>query len=574
MKYCHACGQEIDDDTLFCPFCGTRQESLTDDEPEIEPEAQEEPAFEPDADLDDDFDAEPQEYQDVDFEEENIWRTPEEEEKAPEKPAKKKKKSARRKKKLALTLGIVGGAVILAAAVVLLLLTGAIGALLPHSKAKLQLAEVNLLKEAAGYTNTGLNAAENVNASYVLTGKMSTSKDSYYAVPQKYVDLIGKIKLSGGIIGDSKNVKFSSSLEIKENEVLNALLMMDQKELGVYTSLIDDAYYTCKLEDLSEILTNNGEAPDTDKLKDTDLARKDLEKALTVAFKDLFDSKLKITKGKTVQLFDEEETVKGAVIYQISPTEKEWKKLLQDLYDNLFYKGSYANASLEYYVEMSGVSKDPSDFLDQIKDQIPDLAEKLADLDVKIEVVMKGNTIIRQSVYLKDEQYQMGYDALSSGKTSRFFAFYAENDKVTPVFDFQRTVNGRNAEFEGTVYSGRNNKLARISGSGINLKKRSTLNIPVGEYSVTINEGYTYRVDLNVAPEGKGMNHELRFKMDQNMRYRSFDSLSLTLYTEKGAKVSKPKGLETEEITDRKDLEKLAEKLAQKAEKALGKYFN
>ena len=34
------------------------------------------------------------------------------------------------------------------------------------------------------------------------------------------------------------------------------------------------------------------------------------------------------------------------------------------------------------------------------------------------------------------------------------------------------------------------------------------------------------------------------------------------------------RGLETEEITDRKDLEKLAEKLAQKAEKALGKYFN
>ena len=270
MKYCHACGQAIDDDTLFCPFCGTRQESLTDDEPEAEPQAQEEPAFDPDDDLGEGFDAEPEGYQEVEFEEEDIWRTPEEQE-APKKPV-KKKKSARRKKKLALTLGIVGGAVILTAAVVLLLLTGAIGALLPHSKAKLQLAEVNLLKEAAGYANTGLGAAESLNTSYVLTGKMSTSKDSYYAVPQKYADLIGKIKLSGGIIGDSKNVKFSSSLEIKENEVLDALLMMDQKELGVYTSLIDDAYYTCKLEDLSEILTNNGEAPDTDKLKDTALA--------------------------------------------------------------------------------------------------------------------------------------------------------------------------------------------------------------------------------------------------------------------------------------------------------------
>ena len=95
----------------------------------------------------------------------------------------------------------------------------------------------------------------------------------------------------------------------------------------------------------------------------------------------------------------------------------------------------------------------------------------------------------------------------------------------------------------------------------------------MGEYSFSVEKN---RVELNVVPEGKGTNHELRIRFNQEYRYRSFDSFSLTLYTEKGASISKPKGVETVDISDYSDAEfqKLASKVGQKLYSVLQKVSN
>jgi hypothetical protein len=565
MKYCHACGQAIDDDTVFCPFCGTRQEPLPVDEPEAEPELGPEPYSNDDMDTE----PEPESYQVDAYEEEESWSAP-----AAEPPKKKKKKGAPKNKKTALRLGLIlGGVVILAAAVVLLFLTGSIGSLLPHSKAKLKLAEANLFKQVASVGNAELNQYKDFDFSYDLSMKaVNNSSRTYTSGSVTTADILNKMKLSGGIEGNGKGLKLHAAADYKSNELLDVLFFLDQDKVSLYMSPVSDDFYTCKIDDLLRLSgRESDDLPGTEKLADTDLAKKDLEKAVTVAFKDLFDSKIKISKGKTIQLFDDEKTVKGAAIYQISPTEKEWKKLMQDAFDAVSYKGSYLYRAVEYYLAMNKSSKDVDDYLDDLREEIPEIAENMADSELKIEVIMKGNTILRQRMYTEDGH--MGYDAYRSGKETRFFVFYASNssEEYTPVFDFQSTKSGRTYEFEATV--GKGSDKVRFSGADVNPGKTSALGIPVGEYSFSVEKN---RVELNVVPEGKGTNHELRIRFNQEYRYRSFDSFSLTLYTEKGASISKPKGVETVDISDYSDAEfqKLASKVGQKLYSVLQKVSN
>lgn len=568
MKYCHACGQAIDDDTLFCPYCGTKQEPMTVDEPSSDSESAsyEEPeTAQPYAadDFDSDsYDADP--YAAGDDEnaygyDENVCGEEETRSDAPAKPAKKKKKGARKGKKTALTLGLViGGVVLVAAAAVLLFLTGAIGSLLPHSKAKLKLAELNLFKDMAAVADTELGDAKKLDMSYTL-GMKAVAADTRYSSSDT-ADVINKLKLSGGVESDGKSMKLRATADYKGNELLDVLYFLDQDKMSLYMSPVSDDLYTCKLEDLVRLTGGDADdLPDTDKLLDDKLMKKDLEKAMTVLFKDLFNSRMKISKGKTVALFDDEKTVKGVAVYQISPTEKEWKKMMTDVLDTVVYKGSYFRSYLEFYAEMQGGRMDADDMLDELRDAIDEVAEKLADQDVTIEVYMKGNTIIRQAVRFGEDGESVGYDALASGKESRFLMYYSEEeDDVEPLFDFQSNQSGRTLEFEATIYSGRTKY--RVSGSGINTKKVSALGVPQGEYSINI-EGN--RIDLNVAPEGKGMNHELRIRFSEDNRYRTFDSFSVTLYTEKGTTINKPKGVETVDLSDYSEAEfqKLVTKL-------------
>ena len=565
MKYCHACGQAIDDDTLFCPYCGTKQEPMTASEPasysEPEPYEEPEPCEEPETaqpyaadDFDSDsYDADPYAAGDDENgygDDENAYGEEEAWSEAPAKPAKKKKKGSRKGKKTALTLGLViGGVVLVAAAAVLLFLTGAIGSLLPHSKAKLKLAELNLFKDMAAVADTELGDAKKLDMSYTLSMKAVTADTRYSS--SDTADVINKLKLSGGVESDGKSMKLRATADFKGNELLDVLYFLDQDKMSLYMSPVSDDFYTCKLEDLVRLTGG-----DADDLPDTDKREKNGR------FKDLFDFRMKISKGKTVALFDDEKTVKGVAVYQISPTEKEWKKMMTDVLDSVVYKGSYFRSYLELLAEVEGGRMDADDMLDELRDAIDEFAEKLADQDVTIEGYMKGNTIIRQAVRFGEDGASVGYEALASGKESRFFVYYSEEEgDVEPLFDFQSTQSGRTLEFEATIHSGRDKY--RISGSGINTKKVSTLGIPQGEYSISI-EGN--RIELNVAPEGKGMNHELRIRFNQDNRYRAFDSFSATLYTEKGTTINKPKGVETVDLSDYSEAEfqKLVQKLSNK----------
>ena len=323
-----------------------------------------------------------------------------------------------------------------------------------------------------------------------------------------------------------------------------------------------------KLEDLIRMMGGDEDMPNTDKLRDAELARKDLEKAVTVAFNDLLDSKMKVSTGKTVQLFDEEETVKGVAIYEISPTEKDWTKIFTDAFNAVYYKGSYLYNVMEYYAEMDS-HLDVDDWKDEVLEEIEELAEELADEEIKIEVVMKGNTIIRQRLF--NEEGQAGYELLTSGKETRFLLYYGADDKITPVVEFTSTKSGKTVEFETVIYTGYDKY--RLSGSDVNLNKLSPLGVPMGEYSMSISG---YKITLNVAAEGKGVNHELRLKISDSYMSRYLDSVSVVLYTEKGASINKPKGVETVDIGDysEKELNKLWNKLGEGFAEYFGEVFD
>lgn len=570
MKYCHACGKAIDDDILFCTYCGTRQDpppsAASYAEPAGGPDAYDPQAYEPQGAAFAPEGYQPDPYRPEAYEQ-DAWQAPE----GP-KPPKKKKKLSRRKRKAMLKVGIAAGAAVLVIAVAaVLLLTGAIVSLLPHSKAKLKLAEVNLLKDAAAYAQTGLNQAEGLDMSYELTGKASSSGVSWgFSSTGGILENINKLKVYGGVESSQKGLKFRAAAEFKGNELLDALFFLDEDRASLYLSPILDDLYTCKLEELPRVLgmDEDAELPDSSKLRDTKQAKKDMEKAMTVAMKDLFRSNVKITKGKTVQLFDEEKTVKGVAIYQIKPTEKEWNKLLMDAYNAAAYRGSYLYNALDYFAELYDSDKDADELLEELQEELLDLAEELAENDVTIEIWMKGSTIIRQSVTTNDGDCVYGYDAYASDKESRFFLFSATGDEVQPIFDMTSSTSRGVTSFDADLYAYRGASIS-ITGSDIKLKKTSTLGIPQGEYSINY---MGLRMDLDVAPQGKGMDHTFKVS-GAYLSFLGVNDVSVNLYTEKGASIKKPKGADTVDVGEmsEEELERLADKIEDKLEGTLGK---
>ena len=547
MKYCGACGTPVEDDCLFCPNCGQRLEERIDPVPEPEPYVANEPVQEPEP--------EPAAYEPNVFEEEETPVQP-----APEEPSLPGKKKGI--PKLAF---IIAGAAAAIALVVVLIFTGVFSGLLPHSKLKLKYAEQKLFKELTAAANTGVSEVQDIDMAYELTMKAVAASDSYYSNTET-ADIMNKLTVSGGGDMDKNGGNYSVVAEYKGNELIDFRCFLEKERLSVYLSPLSDELYTCDIKEMLETLADElnldlDEGPD--QLRDMDLAKKDAEKITKIIFKHLLNGDVKISKGKTVRLFDEEETVKGAAVYQISLSEKQWKALLTELVSYAEDKDSYVYSLIDAYVvylkqQYSYYYKDiedAADVIDQWKDQIPEAAETLADQDLKFEVVMKGNTIIRQRVFTDDGG--AGYDLLTSGKEVHF-AFYTEEEML---LDLQAERSGSKLDIEATVFA--DGEKIRITGSDIKLNKRSQLGIPQGEYSMSFDGN---RVSLNVTPEGKGMQHELRIRFDQSYRYRSFDSLTFTLYTEKGAKIAKPKGVDTVDISDYSlnELEKLAEKLYSK----------
>lgn len=525
MKFCSACGFEMPDDSTFCPNCGVRQterkETIQDNEGTLS---------------------------DSNYAAESVVSDVTEEPKTPEK-----------KFKIPKWAYIACGAVAAIALLLVLVFTGVFSGLLPHSKLKLKYAESSLLKKFTDTVCSEVDNVKDIDMAYELT--MNAVKPSSGRDSGETAEMLNKLTVSGGVELNNNSQKASVVAEYKRNELIDLRYFLEKDKLSLYLSPISDELYTCSITELLKKVSEDGDfdlGNDFDELKNEKQAKKDLEKLKKIVFKHVFDSDIKITKGKTVRLFDGEETVKGAAVYQISLSEKEWKALLNDLVDCIDDKDSYIYSTIDVFVQRMKQSysymnyEDASDVIEELRDNIPEYAEKIADLGVKLEVAMKGNQIISQRLY--NDEGDLCYEAMRSGNDLHFDVMV--NDNV--VFDFQGTKDGRHTEFDANVYI--DGDKIRITGSDINLNKRSQLGIPQGEYVLNYDE---YKVMLNVESEGKGVMHELRIRFDKNDRYRSFDSLTISLYTERGASISKPKGAEVVDLNDytMEELQKLVSDL-------------
>lgn len=515
MKHCSSCGFEMPDDSMFCPNCGQRQEKRP------------EPAQNTEGNV----------FADS-YSADNLGNVAAEEQ-----------KTAGKKFEIPKWAYIVGGAVAAIALLLVLIFTGVFSGMLPHSKLKLKYAERNLLKEFASTVESEADDIATVDMAYELT--MNAVKPSSGRNSGDTADILNKLTVSGGVELGKDNQKISAVAEYKRNELIDFRYFLEKDKLSFYISPLSDDFYTCNITDLLKNLSEDGAydfGNDYSELKDTKQAKKDLEKLMKIAFKHVFDSDIKITTGKTVRLFDGTETVKDAAVYQISLSEKQWRALLEDLVDCIDDKDSYVYSAIDVYVQRMKAAysyssympyEDASDVIEELRDQIPDFAEEIADLGLKLEVIMKGNQIISQRLY--NDDIDVCYEALRSGDELHFDVLVEDN----VVFDFVGTKSGRNTEFEANAYI--DGEKIRVTGSNINLNKKSQLGIPQGEYTLNYDDN---KITLNVESEGKGVMHRLRIRFDQNDRYRSFDSLTISLYTEKGASISKPKGTGVVNLND------------------------
>ena len=512
MKYCSSCGFQMPDDSMFCPNCGQRQAERKETVQETAGTT----------------------YGST-YAQECMRNDVTEEPKAPAK-----------KFEIPKWAYIAAGAVAAVALILVLVFTGVFSGMLPHSKLKLKYAERSLLKEFTGTVSSEVDNIKDIDMSYELT--MNAVKPSSGRNSGETADILNKLTISGGVEISGNNQKASVVAEYKRNELIDLRYFLEKDKLSFYISPLSDELYTCNINDLLKNLSEEGGfdlGNDFDELKNEKQAKKDLEKLMRIVFKHVFDSNIKITTGKTVRLFDGTETVKGAAVYQISLSEKEWNALLNDLVDCIDDKDSYVYSAIDVYVQRMNQSysyvnyEDASDVIDELRDQIPDFAEEMADLGLTLEVIMKGNQIISQRLYSDDAD--VCYEAMRSGNELHFDVLVDDN----VVFDFRGTKNGRHTEFEANAYI--DGEKFRVTGSEINLNKKSQLGIPEGEYVMNYDD---YKITLNVASEGKGVMHELRIRFDQDDRYRPFDSLTVSLYTQNGASISKPKGVDVVNLND------------------------
>lgn len=402
MKYCPNCGEPLEDKAAFCPVCGKKLP--VEEKPEaVEAPAEAAPAAAAAA-------AAPAAA-------------------CNEAPAEKPKK---KKSKAGLIIGIV--ALLLVGALAATYFTGAYKKLMPTTRSKLAIAELELINRDLDAFFEAQNKAEldrDIKAKANVTLDIDT--DGGFLSEAAIMEmLLENISLDADIERTGAKAAAKIGIGYNGNPVLDATAVKTDDKLGVYIPQLDDNYYTIGIQALAEKLAENaGEDADFDLdslLSGSGSEPLDEEKTRRELL-EIFEIIAKVsTKENTVSESDVENELFGGEIrktcdvYTVTPGEEELKQAVNDLADYLEKDGCYLAERLAPLYdamksEEEGVTAET--LPEYLRSKADEFASEAVKKELSVKVIVEDTTVLAHRVSTTDGVISV--EQLTDGEKERTY---------------------------------------------------------------------------------------------------------------------------------------------------------
>ena len=403
-----------------------------------------------------------------------------------------------------------------------------------------------------------LSTEENQEATLVFTGEVEINK----YLEDTALTLETKTDLDKG------SLQMSMGLKLMGSDILDAYGEYVDGKIGFSVPTIDENFYKGDYKKIYENLTGEkaDETPDLKQFKENKKTLEKLRKKYGALLSTLI-TKDNLTVEKTKFTLDSVRKDYKGEVYTFKPKAKDIQAFMEKLatmvekdkdLETLLEQGSYGNG----FEAAMGLGEEPdakeqlAKFAENLRDNAEEMGKTIEEANFTWEIAVEGKEL--RQIKISSDQ---GVYSLESGKDG---AKTVEQLNAKPAdsenYYLTNTYTKKGKTLKGSISGG--NGIINIQGLeySIETDKKSVL-MPYGTYSVKDPTGMGGEANLTVK-EGKNgsTDHELVISGLQSY-YLGFDSLKINVNSSDKTKLSAPKG-KAVDISDysEEELSELAEK--------------
>ena len=410
-----------------------------------------------------------------------------------------------------------------------------------------------------------LSTEENQEATLVLTGEVEGNEEINQYLEDTALTLETKTDLDKG------SLQMSMGLKLMGSDILDAYGEYVDGKIGFSVPTIDENFYKGDYKKIYENLTGEkaDETPDLKQFKENKKTLEKLRKKYGALLSTLI-TKDNLTVEKTKFTLDSVKKDYKGEVYTFKPKAKDIQAFMEKLatmvekdkdLETLLEQGSYGNG----FESAMGLGEEPdakeqlAKFAENLRDNAEEMGKTIEEANFTWEIAVEGKEL--RLIKISSDQ---GVYSLEIGKDG---AKTVEQLNAQPSdrenYYLSNTYTKKGKTLKGSISGG--NGIINIQGLeySIETDKKSVL-MPYGTYSVKDPTGMGGEANLTVK-EGKNgsTDHELVISGLQSY-YLGFDSLKINVNSSDKTKLSAPKG-KAVDISDysEEELSELAEKFGQ-----------
>ena len=410
-----------------------------------------------------------------------------------------------------------------------------------------------------------LSTEENQEATLVLTGEVEGEEEINKYLEDTALTLETKTDLDKG------SLQMNMGLKLMGSDILDAYGEYVDGKIGFSVPTIDENFYKGDYKKIYENLTGEkaDETPDLKQVKENKKTLEKLRKKYGALLSTLI-TKDNLTVEKTKFTLDSVKKDYKGEVYTFKPKAKDIQAFMEKLatmvekdkdLETLLEQGSYGNG----FEAAMGLGEEPdakeqlAKFAENLRDNAEEMGKTIEEANFTWEIAVEGKEL--RQIKISSDQ---GVYSLESGKDG---AKTVEQLNAQPAdsenYYLTNTYTKKGKTLKGSISGG--NGIINIQGLeySIETDKKSVL-MPYGTYSVKDPTGMGGEANLTVK-EGKNgsTDHELLISGLQSY-YLGFDSLKINVNSSDKTKLSAPKG-KAVDISDysEEELSELAEKFGQ-----------
>ena len=410
-----------------------------------------------------------------------------------------------------------------------------------------------------------LSTEENQEATLVLTGEVEGEEEINKYLEDTALTLETKTDLDKG------SLQMSMGLKLMGSDILDAYGEYVDGKIGFSVPTIDENFYKGDYKKIYENLTGEkaDETPDLKQFKENKKTLEKLRKKYGALLSTLI-TKDNLTVEKTKFTLDSVKKDYKGEVYTFKPKAKDIQAFMEKLatmvekdkdLETLLEQGSYGNG----FEAAMGLGEEPdakeqlAKFAENLRDNAEEMGKTIEEANFTWEIAVEGKEL--RLIKISSDQ---GVYSLESGKDG---AKTVEQLNAQPAdsenYYLTNTYTKKGKTLKGSISGG--NGIINIQGLeySIETDKKSVL-MPYGTYSVKDPTGMGGEANLTVKEGKKGStDHELVISGLQSY-YLGFDSLKINVNSSDKTKLSAPKG-KAVDISDysEEELSELAEKFGQ-----------